>query len=117
MKRIQILPVLLMLFILTGCSSGSDDDNMGPPDGGDTEVTYTGTIKAIINGNCIGCHNSPPVNGAPMSLTTYQDVRSAVQSRGLIGAVESGAMPPTSNNLTSSQVQAIKDWQGDGFPE
>jgi mono/diheme cytochrome c family protein len=117
MKRIPLLTVLLALFIFTGCSSGSDDDDMGPPDNGDTEVTYNGTIKAIINGNCIGCHSSPPANGAPMSLTTYQDVRSAVQSRGLIGAVESGAMPPVGSDLTNAQVQAIKDWQADGFPE
>ena len=56
-------------------------------------------------------------NSAPMFLTTYTEVKSAVQTRGLIGQVESGNMPQTGTNLTNAQVQAIKDWQTGGFLE
>ena len=36
------------------------------------------------NNNCINCHSMPPQNGAPMSLISYQNVKNAVQNRGLI---------------------------------
>lgn len=115
MKKLLLIQTLLFLLFISACSSGSDDD-MGPPPPS-SKVTYTGTVKAIIDANCISCHNNPPVNNAPMSLTTYDNVKSAVQTRGLIGKVESGAMPPVGEDLTLMEVQAIKDWQAGGFQQ
>lgn len=112
MKKLLILPILLLLFIATSCSSGSDDDIIIIPP---ADVTYAGTVKAIIDGACLNCHTSPPVNGAPMSLLTLANVQEAVQNRGLVGRVESGSMPPSGADLTAAQVQAIKDWETGGF--
>ena len=111
MKRLLILSTFLLFYIFTSCTSSSDDD-MDPPNSND--ITYASTIKAIIDSNCLNCHTNPPTNGAPMPLTTYENVREAVENRNLIGRVEDGTMPP-SGNLTAAQVQAIKDWQTDGF--
>lgn len=116
MKRLLLIPALFSILLISSCSSGSDDDDMGPPPPSN-KVTYTGTVKAIIDAHCISCHNNPPVNNAPMSLTTYDNVKSAVQTRGLIGKVESGAMPPVGEDLTLMEVQAIKDWEAGGFLE
>lgn len=114
---IQLSVVALSLLLLISCSSDSDDD-LGPTDDpNDNNVTYSGTVKSIIDGRCLNCHGSPTANSAPMSLTTYTEVKSAVQTRGLISQVESGNMPKTGTALTSSQVQAIKDWQTGGFLE
>jgi len=79
--------------------------------------TYTINIAPIINGNCLNCHQSPPINSAPMSLTTYTDVKNAVQTRGLIGRVENGSMPKNGTPLTTEQIQLIKDWMAGGFIE
>jgi hypothetical protein len=86
-------------------------------DNSNSDVTYTGTVKAIIDGKCLGCHSNPTKNDAPMPLTTYTNVKGAVQNLGLIGQVESGNMPKTGTNLSASQVQSIKNWQSGGFLE
>ena len=111
MKKLLILSVLLLIFMISSCASGSDDVIIEPP----IDVTYTGNVKTIIDSKCLFCHTNPPVNNAPMSLTTYDEVKSAVMTRGLIGRVESGSMPPTGTDLTAAQVQAIKDWQTGGY--
>ena len=42
-------------------------------------------------------------------------MQQAVTSRGLISQVESGAMPQAGPSLSTAQIQAIRDWQSDGF--
>jgi hypothetical protein len=113
MKNLYIVPILFVLLLVSSCSSDNDDD-MGPPV---KDVTYTATIKVIIDNNCLNCHVDPPVNGASMPLITFENVREAVMNRGLIGRVESGSMPPVGDVLTATEVQAIKDWQSGGFQE
>jgi len=115
MKKFLILSTFFFLYIFTSCSSNSIDDIIDPPN--NNNVTYNGNIKIIIDNNCLNCHTNPPVNGAPMPLTTFQNVKEAVENRGLIGRVENGSMPPTGNDLTAAQVQAIKDWQIGGFAQ
>lgn len=116
MKKIKLLAILFLLLFVVACSSDSDDDDMGPENPPvDTSVTYDGTIKSIIDGKCIACHKSPPVNGAPMSLLTKDNVQNAVTNRGLINSVESGTMPPTGAKLTTAEVNSLKGWQAGGF--
>ena len=77
--------------------------------------TYTADIAPIMSSRCTNCHGSTPSNGAPMSLTTLANVKDAVENRGLLGRVENGTMPPSGSDLTAAQIQAIKDWQSNGF--
>jgi len=114
MKKLLVLPMLLLFFVVTSCSSSSDDEIIIIPT---NDVTYTGDIKVIIDSSCLNCHSDPPVNSAPMSLTTYQDVKESVMSRDLIGRVENGSMPPSGANLSAAQVQVIKDWEVGGFKQ
>jgi mono/diheme cytochrome c family protein len=115
MKKFSLLTsFILLLIVSSSCSSDSDDDN--PIVNPDTEVTYTKTIKAIMDNNCNNCHGSTTSNGAPMSLTTFTEVKNAVENRNLISAVESGFMPPN-GNLSATQIQNIKTWQANGFKQ
>jgi len=52
-----------------------------------------------------------------MSLTTYTNVKEAVETRGLINQIETGNMPKTGNALTTTQIQNFKTWQTNGFPQ
>ncbi len=113
MKKLFILPIALLLFI-SSCSTESEDGMNQLPA---KDVTYTATIKVIIDDNCLNCHVNPPINGASMSLITLENVSDAILNRGLIGRVESGSMPPVGDYLTDTQVQALKDWQTGGFQE
>lgn len=115
MKKLLYLSIFILIFIYSSCSSGSDDPIMNPPNNED--VTYSNAIKSIIDSRCLNCHSNPPVNGAPMSLTTFDNVKEAVENRGLITRVENGSMPPQGAPLSAAQVQAIKDWQTGGFIE
>ena len=117
MKKLQITLNMMLLFIFMSCASGSDDDGevMNPPPP-NNDVTYNANVKSIIDSNCTGCHGNPTTNNAPMSLTTYAEVKSAVETRNLITRIENGTMPPV-GNLSASQIQAIKDWQAGGFLE
>jgi len=96
------------------CTSDSIDDDNIPPN---NNVTYSGTIKKIMDENCLNCHSDPTKNGAPMSLNTYQNTKESVENRGLIGRVENGSMPSTGSKLTAVQIKAIKDWEIGGFAE
>jgi len=114
MKKVQVIALLVCsMVIFTSCSSDSDDpmDEVQP-----TVVTYTNSVKNIINGNCTNCHGNPTSNNAPSSLNTYDLVKTAVESKNLIGRIESGVMPPN-GSLSTSQITAIKNWQAGGFIE
>jgi mono/diheme cytochrome c family protein len=114
MKKYQILSTFFFLYIFISCSSDSIDDDIIPAN---SNVTYSSTIKKIMDKNCLNCHSDPTKNGAPMPLTTYEHTREAVENRGLIGRVENGSMPSTGSNLTAVQIKAIKDWEIGGFAE
>lgn len=114
MKNLLKFTTLFVMFFLLSCSSNSDDDDLieNPP----AAITYSNSISAIMSGNCTGCHGSTPSNGAPMSLTSFANVKSAVETRGLIGLIENGTMPPN-GNLSAAEIQNIKTWQTNNFPE
>jgi len=115
MKKIYSISTLLLILFIYSCSSSSNDDVIITPPNNNNDVTYTNDVKPIIDNNCLNCHTNPPQNGAPMPLTTYDNVKEAVQNRGLIGKIESGAMPKNGTPLSTSQVQTVKDWQTGGF--
>jgi len=113
MKKLILLAGVLLMFFSVSCSSDSDDDDIIDPP---TTITYTNTIRGIVSGNCNSCHGSTPTNGAPMSLTTYDNVKESVQNRNLITRIENGTMPPN-GNLSAAQIQSFKTWQSEGFVE
>jgi len=120
MKKIFIIFAFLS-FTFFGCTSVSTDDLIDSqplP----TLITYTDNVKTIVDNNCIFCHSNPPVNGAPISLTTYNEVKNAVQINGLIGRIskqagEAGAMPAGGPRLPQNLIDQIIKWQTDGLLE
>lgn len=115
------LPVslLLLLVFLTGCSENSTDDLI---DINTATVKYNTQVKNIIDSNCLFCHQSPPINGAPMRLTTYEDVKNAILTRGLIDRISRpqgapGMMPNGGTRLPQALIDQIITWQNEGFAE
>ncbi|MDP3312164.1 c-type cytochrome [Lutibacter sp.] len=118
MKKLLALSCFFSLFIFASCSSNSDDDDIIPPNNPPaSNITYTNTISSIMSENCTSCHGATPTNNAPMSLNTYATVKSAIENRGLINQIETGNMPKNGNKLTTTQIQNIKTWQANGFPQ
>ena len=119
MKIVGIKELLVILFIVGfySCSSDSEDDITPPPTSG--KITYNQHVKPAIDGNCLGCHMSPPVNGAPFPLTNYNEVSSRASS--ILTAIskqssEPRAMPP-GNRLPQTTIDVVNQWIQDGLLE
>ncbi|GGA68864.1 hypothetical protein GCM10008015_07050 [Flavobacterium palustre] len=85
-------------------------------------VTYKQNVKSIIDNNCISCHAATPVNGAPMSLVTYAQVKNAIQNRGLLNRISlnngnSLLMPQGGPRLPQTTIDIVAQWQQDGLLE
>lgn len=115
----------IALFLFTGLLFACSNDN--PETLIDStpileEITYSKNIKSIIDNNCISCHAQVPINGAPMSLVTYEQVRNAVQNRGLINRISldngnSLLMPQGGPKLPQPTIDLVINWEQDGLLE
>ncbi|WP_299334414.1 hypothetical protein [uncultured Psychroserpens sp.] len=120
MKTINKLCILIAVVFIYSCTNNSVDDLIDAtpiP----TIVTYNDNVKSIIDNNCISCHSDPPVNGAPISLVTFEQVRNAVENNGLISRISSNdqgfLMPFGGPRLPQNLIDIITQWETDGLPE
>ncbi len=118
MKRTYLLYMFIATFAMS-CSYVNESDLTE-----DIEVegfvTYEANVKPIIDTNCIFCHDTPPVNGAPMSLITYDEVVEAVENRNLIGrisAMDGSVMPAGGPRLPQNLIDLVIQWEEEGFLE
>jgi uncharacterized membrane protein len=105
-------------FIAMGCSNHSTSDLSGASLVGN--VSYARDIKPIIDNNCLECHKSPPENGAPMPLTTYEFVKDAITNRPLLDRISreqgaEGMMPLGGTRLPQSSINLIALWKAQGM--
>jgi hypothetical protein len=119
MYKSIFLPVFTS-FLLLSCTNDSTRDLIAV-DLNET-ITYNEHIKPIIDANCISCHNQPPINGAPMSLLTYQEVKLATQEMELISRVSlpegnSLLMPVGGPRLPQPLIDVLEKWLEDGLQE
>ncbi|AWI27222.1 hypothetical protein [Flavobacterium pallidum] len=116
-----LLKITCCGLLLAACTNDSPEDLLdGQPITG--TVTYNANVKPIITNNCLFCHTSPPVNGAPMQLTTYEDVKNAVLNRGLLNRIsrqngEEGLMPNGGPRMPQHNIDVINQWLEDGLLE
>lgn len=122
MKNRLHFPLLIAFGIVfvPGCANDSSSDLIDLNNVG--EVTYTNTTKSIFDNNCIPCHATVPINGAPMPLTTYEFVKSAVLTRPLLDRIsrEQGApgmMPNGGTRLPQATIDKVFQWAQNGLPE
>lgn len=117
--RKEILLATLVSLLFGSCTNDSESD-LREPDS-PTAVSYEANIKQIMGNNCVGCHNDPPVNGAPFALNTYERVRDRTEKGNLLAAMkrqtgEPAAMPP-SGRLPQATIDLIEKWAHEGFLE
>jgi mono/diheme cytochrome c family protein len=100
-----------------------------PAPGAAQEVTFTRDIAPILQRSCQQCHN--PDGGAPMSLTTYEEVRPyarAIKTRTGMGP-RAGVMPPWfveknigiqrykgDPSLSAEEIAKVAKWADSGAP-
>lgn len=92
---------------LAGCSEG------GVASGA---LNYCDDVRPIVAEKCVRCHADPPKNGAPFSLTTYEQFQKPHPTATeleigelAIAAIESGRMPATSIALEPAVLPLTKE--------
>jgi hypothetical protein len=85
-----------------------------------TNVTYTVTLKPILQTYCVGCHsNSNPSFG--VNLSTYAGVVAVANTGQLMGAIRHDQgyfpMPKGGNMLSPCNIDLFQIWINNGKPE
>lgn len=119
-KKMKISTLILGIVMLSGCTNDSSNDLIEINQ--NDQITYTNTVKSIIDNNCIVCHATTPQFGAPMPLVTYEQVKEAVLNRGLSDRIslEQGApgmMPMGGTRLPQAVINQILEWNAQGLNE
>ncbi|MFK5880494.1 MAG: hypothetical protein QM478_13485 [Flavobacteriaceae bacterium] len=120
-KLLRNIFIIATIVSISSCSQNTYDDIEEETDPIPEIVTYQ-DVKPIIDGVCLACHSNPPQNGAPMSLTIYDNVKEAVLNRDLLNKInknegEDGLMPLGGPRLPQSSINLIFKWNEDGLLE
>ena len=124
MKKILIISLLA---ILIGCYYDNEEE-LYPDQPGDcdtTNVTFSGTIFPIINGNCTSCHSGSAPQGNIL-LEDYATISKqakipAGQAGSLYGAIShdpgNSPMPKNGTQLSDCKIKQVKVWIDAGTPD
>ena len=121
MKYIRSYTLYFVLLMVSSCSVSTYDDIQANEDTNSDLVTYQ-DVKPIIDNNCLNCHSNPPINNAPTSLTTYNEVKNAVLEGDLIGRISrndgtNGLMPQGGPRLSQDLIDTVIQWEQDALLE
>lgn len=108
MKYFKFLLIASLTILTTyACQSGSEDE-MNPPDKCSTIVSYSNTIRPLIDQKCGNCHLDG--SQAP-DLTNYETIKANASK--IKSLTQSGIMPKE-GSLTQTQKDAIACWVDNG---
>jgi len=117
--------LILALVVLAGCYYDNEEELYPDGSGCDTtNVTFSGTILPIIEGNCFACHGTEPGQGN-IFLGDYDAISAhgqipPGQPGSLYGAVshsqDNTPMPYQLPQLDDCQINQIWIWISDGTP-
>jgi hypothetical protein len=79
-------------------------------------LTYNNFAASFFSSYCTRCHTSPPQNGAPFSLATYNDVLLHI-GRVRARATVTKTMPPSAPFPSDSERNDLQTWIDDGAIE
>ena len=127
---------LVVAFLIVGCSGAKDTQTATEPDTGpgseqedsgtipvDDAATWHKDVLPLLNQHCAGCHNP---QGISFDLTDYS--QTALLADALVGATESGQMPPWppsqecsplmhQRTLSDLELQTLREWSEGATPE
>ncbi|MCV2484356.1 cytochrome c [Flavobacterium sp. SH_e] len=125
MKKTILLTILLAVFASCSDSDTYEDIETPPttptnPTNPTTAVTYNKDVKSIIDANCVSCHSTGR-SAAFRPLTTFAQVKAAVESAGLLGRIQlqSGqqGLMPQGGRMAQANIDLIVKWNTDGLKE
>jgi uncharacterized membrane protein len=85
-----------------------------------TNVTYSTSIKPMIQNNCQGCHSGAAPGGG-IDLSTYAGVKAIADNGNFFGTISFlqgySAMPKNGSKMTDCQINMVKIWINQGAPQ
>ena len=118
MQKSLLLASLLAISVIISCSKDkAEDPNPCPYD--ESQLRYNGIIKNIINTNCAttgSCHGSPQDQGGG-EYATYAQVKEKVTNGTFHNRVFVLMDMPSGAQLSTCDLQKLKDWVDKGAPE
>lgn len=120
MKLNNCLIWTAIVVLTMSCSNNSTADLSDP--NFVANPTYARNIKPVIDNNCIVCHQTPPQNGAPMSLDSYEQVKTKILEGKLLDRISrpqgaEGMMPNGGTRLPQATIDMFYRWKDQGFPQ
>jgi len=83
------------------------------------DVTFAADINPIIQNSCQGCHSGNSPQGG-LSLNNYSQIAAIAASGSLYGSISGNnnytAMPYNANSLPDCQIEMIRIWIENGYP-
>jgi hypothetical protein len=109
---------LLVMLIFPGCYYDNEEELYG--NNCDTSsVTYSLSIKPIIDGSCNSCHSTASAQGG-IILDTYTSLKGFADSGQLSGVINQktgfSPMPKGGSKLSDCSISTIDKWITDGSP-
>ena len=118
MKVFKLFVISLMIVMLQGCYYDVEEE-LYPFEGAcDTlTVTYTATVKPILDANCIVCHSTAS-NQGNVILDSHAKAKQYAESGQLLGAIRHdpgfSPMPQGGNKLNNCNILKIQKWVSEG---
>lgn len=110
MKKLNLLGSLLGLMLFVSCEYNVENEDL-IIDSCDPVVSYSATIRPLIDNNCMPCHNGDGSIPQAPDLTALAGVQSIA---GLIRDVTQSRRMPKNGTITNAEIAAIKCWVENG---
>ena len=82
-------------------------------------ITFSGTIRSIMNNKCVGCHSGSSPQGN-INYSTYAGVKAKVDDGRLWGAINHlpgySPMPKGGSKLSDCEIKQFQKWISAGAP-
>jgi len=115
----KYIGIAIAAMALMSCDSKTYDE-IGEEIMVEGDVTYNGHVKAIIDANCVTCHN-PQGLAAHRPLTNYMEVKDAVEMTNLLERIQmmngEPELMPQTGRMPQEQIDVILEWEMDGLLE
>lgn len=121
MKNVIVIGIALVLLSATSCYYDSKEDLYQFIDTScDTSaVTYSEDISAILNTNCVSCHNTSLPNGN-LDLSTYNGTKVGMDNGTILERINKPSgdplLMPQGGKLDECSIQKITIWSNAGSP-
>jgi hypothetical protein len=112
---ISVFLAMVLLALPYACTKESGGDNSNSGTCGPDPVTYTNTMKAIIDKNCISCHKAGGSAATDGIYTSYSGLQS--RTAAMFREVVERKTMPTTGPLSQADLDKWKCWKDNGYKE